>query len=80
MVGGDPQGPAPGEEVVIYYVAVIEVDPKWEKNNEGQLDFKAALDEKIKWGLGFRGALRESLLAKNPSQVKLGSKRKRGGR
>ena len=75
-------GEAPGrrEEVAIYYVAVIEVDPKWEKNNEGQLDFKNALDEKIKWGLGFRGVLRESLLAKNPSQVKLGSKKKRGGR
>ena len=34
----------------MYYIAVVEVDPKWEKNNDKQVDFKNALDEKIKLG------------------------------
>ena len=78
---GDPRGPAPGEEVTIYYVAVIEIDPKWEKNNEGQVNFKDALDEKIKWGVGFRGRLHESALMSDISRLELGNEKKtRGGR
>jgi hypothetical protein len=60
----------------MYYIAVIEIDPKWEKNNEGQVDFEVALDEKIKWGIGFQGEICESLLAKDVSRVKLGRNRK----
>jgi len=64
----------------MYYVAVIEVDPKWKKNNEGQVDFKAALDEKVKWGVGFRGTLHESALMSDISRLKLGNQKTRGGR
>lgn len=78
MVG---ETPGPGEEVAIYYVAVIELDPKWEKNNEGQLDFKTALDERVKWGITFRGEVRKSALMSDISQLKVGNERKeRGGR
>ena len=79
-MGGDPRGPAPGEELAIFYVAVIEVDPKWEKNNEGQVDFKVALDEKVKWGVGFRGTLHSSSLVADISKLTLGNEKKRGGR
>ena len=73
-------GETPGEEVAIYYIAVIEVDPKWEKNNQGQLDFKVALDERTKWGVGFRGTLHKSALMSDISRLKLGNEKKRGGR
>jgi hypothetical protein len=44
------------------------------------VDFKAALDEKIKWGVGFRGTLHKSLLVEDLARVKLGNEKKRGGR
>ena len=52
----------PGKEVAIYYVAVIELDKKWWENNKDHADLKAMLDEKVKWGIAFRGELRKSLL------------------
>ena len=67
-------------ETTMYYVAVIEVDPKWKKNNEGQVDFKAALDEKVKWGVGFRGTLHSSSLVADISKLTLGNEKKTRGR
>jgi len=79
-VSGLEGGETPGEEVDIYYIAVVEVAPKWEKNNEGQLDFKVMLDEKVKWGIGFRGTLHSSSLVADISKLTLGNEKKRGGR
>ncbi len=66
------QSPVGWKGGAIYYVAVIEVDPKWEKNNEGEVDFKVALDEKIEWGIGFRGVVRKSTLVNELSPRALG--------
>lgn len=65
------------KEATIYYVAVIEVDPKWEKNNEGEVNLKNALYEKIEWGIGFRGEILKSVLLEDISKIKgLGRKTK----
>ena len=76
-VSGLEVGETPGEEIAIYYVAVIEIAPKWEKNNEGQVDFKAMLDEKLKTGgIGFRGTLHSSSLVADISKLTLGNEKK----
>ena len=69
-------GETPGKEVTIYYVAVIELDKKWWENNKDHADLKAMLDEKVKWGIAFRGTLHSSSLEADISKLTLGNEKK----
>ena len=69
----------PGKEVTIYYIAAIELDKKWWENNKDHADLKAMLEEKVKWGIAFRGEMRESAIVSTIAQQELWKINKRIG-
>lgn len=55
--------------MITLYVAVVRVDEKYAHNYNGTLpELKESLDERIKWGLGFRGEIQGSEVVQEPTQ------------